>query len=97
MTDDPRKLFAGTENLKMPVSDPPAPVCPQDSTVLTEMPGWTAQWDGPPQYLGPGTVLAAGDRLSVLGQAGEIETLGEVESLDPPSHLHNGSSPSGEK
>ena len=43
------------------------------------------------------TVLAAGDHLSVLGQASEIENLGDVEPLDPPPHLHNGSSPPSEQ
>jgi hypothetical protein len=71
MTDDPRKLFAGTENLKMPVYDPPAPVCPQDSTVLKEMPGWTAQWDGPPQYLGPALHCSKCTRI-YLHWSGEV-------------------------
>jgi CBS domain-containing protein len=43
------------------------------------------------------TVLAAGDRLSVLGQAGDLENIGDVEQLGPPPHLHNGSSPPGEE
>jgi H+/Cl- antiporter ClcA len=43
------------------------------------------------------TVLAAGDHLSVLGQAGDLENIGDVEPLGPPSHLHNGSSPPGEE
>jgi trk system potassium uptake protein TrkA len=43
------------------------------------------------------TVLAAGDRLSVLGQAGDLENIGDLEPLDPPPLLHNGSSPPGEE
>jgi len=43
------------------------------------------------------TVLAAGDRLSVLGQAGDLENIGGVEPLGPPPHLHNGYSPPGEE
>ena len=39
------------------------------------------------------TVLAAGDHLSVIGQAGDLERIGDVDPLDPTSHSHNGSSP----
>jgi chloride channel protein, CIC family len=43
------------------------------------------------------TVLAAGDRLLVLGQAGDLENIGDVLPLGPPPHLRNGSSPPGEE
>ena len=39
------------------------------------------------------TVLTAGDHLSVIGQAGDLEKIGDIDPLDPPSHLRNGSSP----
>ena len=43
------------------------------------------------------TVLAAGDRLSLLGQTSEWTNIDDVDPLGPPSHLHNGSSPSHEQ
>ncbi len=38
------------------------------------------------------TVLAAGDRLSVLGETDDLESIGRVEPLGPPSPRDNGSS-----
>jgi len=65
LSEDPRELFAGMENARLPVSGPEL-LCPEDSVPLSRPEGWRAQFNGPPVFQGEALMCSRCNEFYVL-------------------------------